>query len=77
MCIRDSGGGAGSSGLPGRGHLSVLFTGEVVGLAGAVGESCLLYTSDAADDPLCVDPGGRRIIKKKKQQKKTQKKQFY
>ncbi len=24
-----------------------------------------LYTSDAADDLLCVDPGGRRIIKKK------------
>ena len=28
---------------------------------------CLLYTSDAADDLLCVDIGGRRIIKKKKQ----------
>ena len=28
--------------------------------------SCLLYTSDAADEPLCVDPGGRRFIKKKK-----------
>ena len=28
--------------------------------------SCLLYTSDAADDLLCVDLGGRRIIKKKK-----------
>ena len=28
---------------------------------------CLLYTSDAADDLLCVDTGGRRIIKKKKQ----------
>src|SRR5680860_1303176 len=27
--------------------------------------SCLLYTSDAADDLLCVDLGGRRIIKKK------------
>ena len=33
---------------------------------------CLLYTSDAADDLLCVDLGGRRIIKKKK--KKTKKK---
>src|SRR5450756_3137510 len=32
----------------------------------AVLESCLLYTSDAADDLLCVDLGGRRIIKKKK-----------
>ena len=34
---------------------------------------CLLYTSDAADDLLCVDLGGRRIIKKNK--KKTKKKQ--
>ena len=28
--------------------------------------SCLLYTSDAADDLLCLDLVGRRIIKKKK-----------
>ena len=28
--------------------------------------NCLLYTSDAADDLLCVDLGGRSIIKKKK-----------
>ena len=27
---------------------------------------CLLYTSDAADDLLCVDLGGSRIYKKKK-----------
>ena len=27
---------------------------------------CRLYTSDAADDLLCVDLGGRRIIKNKK-----------
>ena len=25
--------------------------------------ACLLYTSDAADDLLCVDLGGRRILK--------------
>src|SRR5665809_83361 len=31
--------------------------------------TCLLYTSDAADDLLCVDLGGRRIIKKKKNTK--------
>src|SRR5450756_3154949 len=31
---------------------------------------CLLYTSDAADDLLCVDLGGRRIIKKKKKLKR-------
>ena len=30
------------------------------------GGDCLLYTSDAADDLLCVDLGGRRIIQKKK-----------
>src|SRR5450756_1170729 len=32
----------------------------------SVNITCLLYTSDAADDLLCVDLGGRRIIKKKK-----------
>ena len=30
---------------------------------------CLLYTSDAADDLLCVDLGGRRLIKKKNRSK--------
>src|SRR5450756_3146555 len=39
--------------------------GEVV--SGA--RTCLLYTSDAADDLLCVDLGGRRIIKKKKKRR--------
>eukprot|EP00658_Telonema_sp_P-2_P013056 TRINITY_DN14957_c0_g1_i6.p1 TRINITY_DN14957_c0_g1~~TRINITY_DN14957_c0_g1_i6.p1 ORF type:complete len:146 (+),score=14.21 TRINITY_DN14957_c0_g1_i6:122-559(+) len=32
--------------------------------------SCLLYTSDAADEEDSVDLGGRRIIKKKKQDKR-------
>ena len=32
--------------------------------------TCLLYTSDAADERSSVDLGGRRIIKKKKQMKK-------
>ena len=32
---------------------------------------CLLYTSDAADDLLCVDLGGRRLIKKKKTTKQA------
>ena len=36
----------------------------VVG-AGGLG-SCLLYTSDAADERSSVDLGGRRLIKKKK-----------
>ena len=35
--------------------------------------ACLLYTSDAADDLLCVDLGGRRSIKKKKIKKKKKK----
>ena len=34
--------------------------------AGLFDAICLLYTSDAADDLLCVDLGGRLIIKKKK-----------
>ena len=41
---------------------------NVLTVAGALAQlqNCLLYTSDAADDLLCVDLGGRRIIKKKK-----------
>src|SRR5450756_3193663 len=38
---------------------------QLVGLMAGT-YTCLLYTSDAADDLLCVDLGGRRIIKKKK-----------
>ena len=34
-------------------------------------DTCLLYTSDAADERSSVDLGGRRIIKKKKQQTHT------
>ena len=34
-------------------------------LINAVGIDCLLYTSDAADEGLGVDLGGRRIIKKR------------
>src|SRR5664280_3859143 len=34
--------------------------------------TCLLYTSDAADEEDSVDLGGRRIIKKKKKTKKKQ-----
>eukprot|EP00658_Telonema_sp_P-2_P077656 TRINITY_DN7074_c0_g1_i1.p1 TRINITY_DN7074_c0_g1~~TRINITY_DN7074_c0_g1_i1.p1 ORF type:complete len:339 (+),score=113.71 TRINITY_DN7074_c0_g1_i1:46-1017(+) len=33
------------------------------------GSSCLLYTSDAADEEDSVDLGGRRIIKKKKKER--------
>ena len=36
--------------------------------------SCLLYTSDAADERSSVDLGGRRIIKKKKKKKTGERK---
>ena len=42
----------------------------IISMAIGQGEVCLLYTSDAADDLLCVDLGGRRIIKKKNKKKK-------
>mgnify|MGYP003380412710 CR=1 FL=1 len=38
--------------------------------------SCLLYTSDAADERSSVDLGGRRIIKKKQYKKKERKKRY-
>ena len=45
---------------------AVLAVSAVVGLsgstAGAWSSDCLLYTSDAADEGLGVDLGGRRII---------------
>ena len=39
-------------------------------------KSCLLYTSDAADERSSVDLGGRRIIKKKKKKKQKKKKKM-
>ena len=48
-------------------HFIVLsFFGMVVSVIVWIAWICLLYTSDAADDLLCVDLGGRRIMKKKK-----------
>src|SRR5665811_2599914 len=47
---------------------------DVVGLDSSVilpTKTCLLYTSDAADDLTRVDLGGRRIIKKQKTNKKA------
>ena len=42
-----------------------LHPGEARPRSTTVSPTCLLYTSDAADDLLCVDLGGRRILKKK------------
>src|SRR5450756_678944 len=39
-----------------------MFVGYLGGELFVIGFVCLLYTSDAADDLLCVDLGGRRII---------------
>ena len=80
MCIRDRGG----EGL--RGELLETKSGEVCGSGSDhVGmdvvdegvpvsidlDTCLLYTSDAADERSSVDLGGRRIIKKKKKYNKS------
>ena len=49
-----------------------LFLAEVEEFALGEYNSCLLYTSDAADERSSVDLGGRRIIKKKKKEKERQ-----
>ena len=69
MCIRDSGYDYQTL----YGHCSKILVrkgqkikrGQKIALIG----SCLLYTSDAADERSSVDLGGRRIIKKKKEEK--------
>ena len=44
--------------------------GQAEGGGGVPAETCLLYTSDAADERSSVDLGGRRLIKKTKRKKK-------
>ena len=46
--------------------VSVLICISALGAVNGLVFTCLLYTSDAADELLCVDLGGRRIIKTKK-----------
>ena len=65
MCIRDSALLGQHLELGDLGRATVSFEGGGAGGDGDVLRGCLLYTSDAADDLLCVDLGGRRIIKKK------------
>ena len=66
MCIRDRYYGNQAANL-GSGIFG-LYAGDANKsfIVSAADYTCLLYTSDAADDLLCVDLGGRRIIKKKK-----------
>ena len=66
MCIRDRTGTA--RGLAGMTGAAAVEDDDVAehGPLAARDESCLLYTSDAADERSSVDLGGRRIIKKKK-----------
>ena len=48
--------------LPAYGEVLTMSGGVAGSLAGTITSAgCLLYTSDAADDLLCVDLGGRRI----------------
>ena len=66
MCIRDSGVGEhlrGDEVLPP--DLERVEVELAAHLVDGPLKACLLYTSDAADDLLCVDLGGRRLIKKK------------
>ena len=66
MCIRDRAKKHHARHLLGqRAQLGFALKQGLFGDAAGGDVFCLLYTSDAADDLLCVDLGGRRIIKKK------------
>ena len=66
MCIRDSYEAAcRAHELPAYCRVADLTTESVKSVTLELLTACLLYTSDAADELLCVDLGGRRIIKKK------------
>ena len=65
MCIRDRVWGQQWVGDPRTLDVHIRWLREKLEEHPAQPKLCLLYTSDAADDLLCVDLGGRRIIKKK------------
>ena len=66
MCIRDRHRGEADGRVGGAEQAEILQDLGHMTVHPAHPVGCLLYTSDAADDLLCVDFGGRRIIKKKK-----------
>ena len=66
MCIRDS--HTGDETMRSNrlfAMLALLLVAALLASACAAPVTCLLYTSDAADERSSVDLGGRRIIKKK------------
>ena len=67
MCIRDSGLVMFTKTLPNE-TLDIIRRFDLIPRPAGVEYlgTCLLYTSDAADERSSVDLGGRRIIKKKK-----------
>ena len=71
MCIRDRTGSPLRTDRRDRRRSPIRSMDSRLGSPRALHLPCLLYTSDAADDPLCVDLGCRRLIKQKKK-KKTQ-----
>ena len=66
MCIRDSGEAVQACRARGASPREAWVASPFFDTDATISKACLLYTSDAADDLLCVDLGGRRIIKKKK-----------
>ena len=67
MCIRDSEEGENTFGS--SENNKIVFPENApaeIGKFVKIDSTCLLYTSDAADERSSVDLGGRRIIKKKK-----------
>ena len=69
MCIRDRQAAqqwlAGFRELTAESGYRGLYAQPDIAGGAALGTTCLLYTSDAADDLLCVDLRGSRIIQKK------------
>ena len=60
VVVAGGGGGGGSAGWGDQGRYTL--PPHSVYTERYVASTCLLYTSDAADDNSCVDLGGRRII---------------
>ena len=78
MCIRDSATGpAGRILVAGVVEPRYLVPDPFVAAFSGTGETCLLYTSDAADERSSVDLGGRRIIKKKNKRENISRKGKY